>query len=129
MDYGTCSAVKWAVELGDEFQPEYEKLHTDVQDELLAMTLLLQQFGPQLGRPHVDTLNGSRHANMKELRFTAAGGVWRVAFAFDPRRKALLLVAGDKSGGSEKRFYRKLIQKADERFDSHLNRIKQTKKR
>jgi hypothetical protein len=122
-------AVKWAVELGDEFQPEYEKLHTDVQDELLAMTLLLQQFGPQLGRPHVDTLNGSRHANMKELRFTAAGGVWRVAFAFDPRRKALLLVAGDKSGGSEKRFYRKLIEKADERFDSHLNRIKQTKKR
>jgi len=93
------------------------------------MTLLLQQFGPQLGRPHVDTLNGSRHANMKELRFTAAGGVWRVAFAFDPRRKALLLVAGDKSGGSEKKFYRKLIQKADERFDSHLNRIKQTKKR
>lgn len=128
MDYGTYSAVKW-VELGDEFQPEYEKLHTDVQDELLAMTLLLQQFGPQLGRPHVDTLNGSRHANMKELRFTAAGGVWRVAFAFDPRRKALLLVAGDKSGGSEKKFYRKLIQKADERFDSHLNRIKQTKKR
>jgi hypothetical protein len=129
MDYGTYSAVKWAVELGDEFQPEYEKLHTDVQDELLAMTLLLQHFGPQLGRPHVDTLNGSRHANMKELRFTAAGGVWRVAFAFDPRRKALLLVAGDKSGGSEKRFYRKLIERADERFDSHLNRIKQTKKR
>ncbi len=61
MDYGTYSAVKWAVELGDEFQPEYEKLHTDVQDELLAMTLLLQQFGPQLGRPHVDTLFGESH--------------------------------------------------------------------
>jgi hypothetical protein len=60
---------------------------------------------------------------MKELRFSAAGGEWRVAFAFDPRRKAILLVAGDKSGGSEKRFYRELIRKADERFDAHLVRI------
>lgn len=76
-----------------------------------------------MGRPRVDTLNGSRHANMKELRFSAADGEWRVAFAFDPRRKAILLVAGDKSGGSEKRFYRELIKKADERFDAHLARI------
>ena len=129
MAYGTYSAVTWVVEIGDEFQPEYEKLSADVQDELLAMTRLLQQFGPQLKRPHVDTLNGSRHANMKELRFTAADGVWRVAFAFDPKRKAILLVAGDKSGGSEKRFYRKLIEKADERFNAHLNRIKQRRKR
>jgi hypothetical protein len=60
---------------------------------------------------------------MKELRFSAADGEWRVAFAFDPRRKAILLVAGDKSGGSEKRFYRELIKKADERFDAHLARI------
>jgi hypothetical protein len=74
---------------------------------------VLQEFGPQLGRPRVDTLNGSRHANMKELRFSAADGEWRVAFAFDPRRKAILLVAGDKSGGSEKRFYRELIRKAE----------------
>ena len=60
---------------------------------------------------------------MKELRFSAEDGEWRVAFAFDPRRKAILLVAGDKSGGSEKRFYRELIRKADERFDAHLARI------
>ncbi len=59
---------------------------------------------------------------MKELRFSAADGAWRVAFAFDPRRKAILLVAGDKSGGSEKRFYRELIRKADQRFDAHLAR-------
>jgi hypothetical protein len=129
MAYGTYLAVKWVVEIGDEFQPEYEKLAANVQDELLAMTRLLQQFGPQLKRPHVDTLNGSRHANMKELRFAAAGGVWRVAFAFDPKRKAILLIAGDKSGSSERRFYRKLIKKADERFDAHLNRMKQRKKR
>jgi hypothetical protein len=60
---------------------------------------------------------------MKELRFDAADGVWRVAFAFDPKRQAVLLVAGDKSGGSEKRFYRQLIAKADERFDDHLSRL------
>jgi hypothetical protein len=91
---------------------------------LLGHGKLLQQFGPQLGRPRADTLNGSRHANMKELRFDAADGVWRVAFAFDPNRKAILLVCGDKSGGSEKRFYRQLIEKADSRFDSHLARVK-----
>lgn len=61
---------------------------------------------------------------MKELRFQADNGVWRVAFAFDPQRKAVLLVAGNKSGVSERRFYRQLIQKADERFDTHLDRLK-----
>ncbi|MCY3595947.1 MAG: type II toxin-antitoxin system RelE/ParE family toxin [Rhodospirillales bacterium] len=71
----------------------------------------------------MDTLNGSRHANMKELRFGASGGQWRVAFAFDPVRRAVLLVAGDKSGGGERRFYRALIQRADERFDRHLARL------
>lgn len=76
----------------------------------------------------MDTLNGSRHKNMKELRFAAADGEWRVAFAFDPKRKAILLVAGDKSGGSEKRFYRQLIAKADERFDAHLGRLKRERK-
>jgi hypothetical protein len=107
-----------------EFKPEFDALHEDVRTELLALSLVLQEFGPQLGRPRVDTLNGSRHANMKELRFSAADGEWRAAFAFDPRRKAILLVAGDKSGGSEKRFYRELIRKADNRFDAHLERIR-----
>jgi hypothetical protein len=65
---------------------------------------MLRDHGPQLGRPYVDTLKGSKFANMKELRFTADGGVWRVAFAFDLRREAILLVAGDKSGVSESRF-------------------------
>jgi hypothetical protein len=61
---------------------------------------------------------------MKELRFVAGDGIRRVAFAFDPKRKAVLLVAGDKSGGSEKRFYRQLIARADDRFDTHLARLK-----
>ena len=116
--------VSWVVEIGDEFEPEFDELHEDVRTEILALTRLLQQFGPQLGRPRVDTLNNSRHANMKELRFSATDGEWRVAFAFDTKRKAILLVAGGKSGGSEKRFYRDLIRKADDRFDAHLARLK-----
>jgi hypothetical protein len=113
--------TRWTVEIGDEFEPEFNELHDDVRTEVLALSRVLQQFGPQLGRPRVDTLNGSRHANMKELRFSAADGEWRVAFAFDPKRKAILLVAGDKSGVSEKKFYRQLIAKADDRFDAHLD--------
>jgi hypothetical protein len=120
--------VKWAVEMADEFEREFDVLHEQVRTEILALSLVLEQFGPQLGRPRVDTLNGSSHSNMKELRFSAADGEWRVAFAFDPRRKAILLVAGDKSGGSGKRFYRELIRKADERFETHLARLKKERK-
>ena len=80
--------------------------------------------GPLLGRPHADTLAGSVHANMKELRFVADDGVWRVAFAFDPERKAILLVAGDKSGVAQKRFYKSLIAKADARYAEHLETLK-----
>ena len=120
--------MTWTVEIGDEFEPEFYNLHQDVRTEILALTRLLQQFGPQLGRPRVDTLNNPRHANMKELRFSAAGGEWRVAFAFDTKRKAVLLVAGDKSGVGEKRFYRELIRKADERFSAHLARLKMERK-
>jgi len=121
--------VIWEVLFHEEFEPEFDALPEDVQDEMLALARLLQQFGPQLGRPRADTLNGSRHANMKELRFDAADGVWRVAFAFDSNRKAILLVCGDKSGGSEKRFYRQLIEKADSRFDAHLARVKKEKEK
>ena len=116
--------MSWEVSFDPAFDPEFDVLPTAVQDELLAQAKLLETFGPTLGRPRVDTLNGSRHANMKELRFQADNGVWRVAFAFDPQRKAILLVAGDKSGVGEKRFYRQLIEKADERFDTHLDRLK-----
>ena len=116
---------EWAVRIAEEFQPEFDNLWKDVRIEILALSRLLQQFGPQLGRPQVDTLKGSRHANMKEARFSAANGEWRLAFAFDPKRRAMLLVAGDKSGGSARRFYRALISKADERFDRHLARLAQ----
>jgi hypothetical protein len=94
-----------------------------VQIELAALVGLLRQFGPQLRRPHCDTLKGSKHANMKELRFTLLDGEWRIAFAFDPQRQAILLVGGSKSGGSEKQFYRDLIRVADSRFDTHLKTL------
>lgn len=116
--------MSWEVGFDPAFDLEFDALPTAVQDELLAQAKLLETFGPSLGRPRVDTLNGSRHANMKELRFQADNGVWRVAFAFDPKRQAILLVAGDKSGVSERHFYRQIIKKADERFDMHLDRLK-----
>ncbi|MDC0688048.1 type II toxin-antitoxin system RelE/ParE family toxin [Mitsuaria sp. RG] len=112
----------WSIGMCREFNAELEVLTEVVQDELLAQLHLLKHFGPALGRPHVDTLKGSRHSNMKELRFNADGGVWRVAFAFDRSRSALLLVAGDKAGINERRFYGSLITRADERFDRHLSR-------
>lgn len=119
---------EWKVAFGDEFDPEFDALSAAVQDELLASAKLLARFGPQLGRPHTDTLNDSSFANMKELRFDADDGVWRVAFAFDPDRQAILLVAGDKSGVSEKRFYKSLIAKADKRYQAHLDRLAAAKK-
>ncbi len=69
------------------------------------------------------------HANLKELRFYADDGVWRVAFAFDLKREAIMLVAEDKSGGSEKRFYKQLIAKADPRFSAHLAKLKANKEK
>jgi hypothetical protein len=115
--------MTWNVLLDPAFAAEFLELTEAVQDELLAHARLLETFGPQLGRPRADTLKGSRHTNMKELRFDADNGVWRVAFAFDPKRRAILLVAGDKAGATQKRFYKQLIQKADKRFDAHLKRV------
>jgi hypothetical protein len=115
--------VPWVVRFCDEFEADFDELAPAVQDELLAHGRLLEVFGPTLSRPRAGTLKGSKHANLKELRFLSDGGVWRVAYAFDPRREAILLVAGDKSGGSESRFYRRLIRTAESRLDAHLLRL------
>lgn len=74
-------------------------------------------------RPRVDTLHGSKHANMKELRFRAADSEWRVAFAFDPQRQAVLLAAGGKSGQKQQRFYKGLVARADWRFSQYLEQL------
>lgn len=119
--------MAWTVELHPNFAPEFTALSVNVQDCLLEDIGLLEEFGPFLGRPTVDTLSGSKHSNMKEIRFDVDNGVWRVAFAFDPERKAILLIAGDKTGTSQKRFYKQLIKKADERFSQHLAEMKEKK--
>jgi len=116
--------MTWTVLYHDAFLPEMEALAEEVQDSLLVMAEMLTALGPSLGRPHADTLAGSQYANMKELRFRADDGVWRVAFAFDPERKAIILVAGDKSGVAQKRFYKGLIARADARFAEHLDTLK-----
>lgn len=121
--------VQWAVVFHPEFEPEFKQLAVEVQDELLAYARLLEAFGPRLRRPHADTLDGSCHARMKELRFSAADGAWRVAFAFDPQQRAILLVAGDKAGVNERRFYRRLIAKADARYAVHLARMNERKRK
>ncbi len=116
------------VEFDDAFEAEFLAFAEDVQDALLAVGKLLAEYGPQLGRPHVDTLKGSDYPNMKELRFEGGDGEWRAAFAFDGERRAIILVAGDKSGVSQKRFYRQLIAKADRRFAAHVERLKAAKR-
>lgn len=116
--------MTWTVILHDEFEPEFDELPEEVQDKIAAHVELLEKFGPALSRPRADTLQGSQHSNMKELRLNANDGVWRIAFAFDPLRQAVLLVAGDKSGVNQKRFYRRLIAQADQRFSDYLENLR-----
>jgi hypothetical protein len=99
--------------------PEFKGFTESVRRQTYSLVELLSTFGPQLGRPHVDTMKGTKQSNMKELRFRADGGVWRIAFAFDVKRRAILLAGGDKSGGSQDRFYRNLIEIAERRFEQH----------
>ena len=120
--------MTWSVLFHDAFDAEFEALVEGLQDELLAHAKLLAAFGPDLGRPTVDTLKGSRHTNMKELRFSWNGQVWRVAFAFDPQRQAILLVGGDKGGADQRRFYKRLLKVADARYDDHLVTLSQSTK-
>ncbi len=110
----------WKVASTDEYDQWLDQIGHETVSEIVAVVRLLQQYGPQLSRPHADTLKGSRFANMKELRVRTASAELRIAFAFDPRRRAILLVAGDKRGVNEKRFYRQLIARADTLYAAHL---------
>lgn len=120
--------MTWIVDFHSEFLAEAEAFSETVRTALQVEIEVLEEFGPQLGRPQVDTLNGSLHSNMKELRFNADKGVWRVAFAFDPERKAILLVGGNKAGANQEKFYKKLIKTADARFNEHLESLKPKEK-
>ena len=110
----------WSVAFDDTFDTEWQTWPREAQDELLARAKLLEELGPALRRPHADALKGSKFANMKELRFSHGNDVWRVAFAFDPTRKAVLLVAGNKVGADQRLFYKRLIDNADTRLTQHL---------
>lgn len=118
MNYGKKD---WQVVLHDAFNAEFDALPENVQDGLLAALTHLKQSGPSLGRPYVDTLREAKNSNLKELRFDAAGGIWRVAFAFDPKRQAVILVAGNKKGTDQKKFYKRLIKIADNRLEEWLS--------
>jgi hypothetical protein len=119
----------WKVATTEDFDQWFGQLGEAAQAEVIAKVELLKLLGPRLGRPHADTRNGSKHANLKELRADTAEHVLRIAFAFDPTRTGILLVAGDKSGISQKRFYKHLIEKADRLFDEHLAKLKPRRSR
>lgn len=106
----------WDVLFDEEFQVEFDGYAEAVQDKILARAGLLKQFGPGLPRPYADTLAGSKFANMKELRAPVGKQVWRIAYAFDAKRRAILLCAGNKEGSKSRTFYADLIATADRRF-------------
>ncbi|MBM3648454.1 MAG: addiction module toxin RelE [Alphaproteobacteria bacterium] len=117
------------MEFRDAFVEAFRAWRRDVQRAAATSIATLQLVGPMLGRPHADTLKGSRHGNMKELRFSVGDGEWRIAYAFDPRRRGILLVGASKSGVASDRFYRRLISIADRRLDDHLRAIRGPKRR
>lgn len=118
----------WTVLFHPDMETELNRLPGTVAKKLAEVLLVVAEVGPDLGRPLVDTLKGSRFANMKELRFST-DGVWRVAFAFDPRRQAIVLSAVAKQGKSGQRSYARLIATADRRYGEHLARLERTRRK
>lgn len=114
----------WEVENSDVFDEWFKAQSVELQDDVLAVMQVLSELGPNLGRPYVDTLNGSKYPNMKELRIQFEGDPIRAFFAFDPERKAIILCAGDKTGLNEKRFYKDMIKLADKEYHKHLKNLK-----
>lgn len=110
----------WQVEYTDEFGEWWEGLAEDEQRAVFPAVGKLEEQGSGLGRPLADTVSGSRHANMKELR--PSGTNMRILFAFDPRRMAILLIGGDKTGRWQE-FYTKTIPVADRLYDEHLDQL------
>jgi len=115
--------MAWEVEFTEQFEAWWMSLTEAQQDALDDRIMLLIADGPALGRPAVDHVESSRHPNMKELR-TSSGGALRVLFAFDPKRSAILLIGGDKSGRWSE-WYRTAVPLADDLYDEHLTELKQ----
>jgi hypothetical protein len=115
--------MEWEVLFDQEFDEWLGALDVELQDEIWTYIELLRRVGPNLGRPRVDTVKGSDFRNMKELRIQHRGDPWRILFAFDPRRNAILLVGGNKRG--DRRWYQENIPVADRRFRRHLESLEQ----
>ncbi len=115
--------MEWDLQLDEDFAAWLDGLDADLRTEIIAHANLLREHGPQLGRPYVDTLEGSEFTNMKELRVQFRRDPWRILFAFDAQRSAILLVGGNKRG--DKRWYKKHLPIAEERFRRHLKRLEQ----
>jgi hypothetical protein len=111
--------MAWDVEFPSQFETWWNSLSPDEQVETSAKVERLQERGPTLPRPHTDVISTSRHANMKELRGKVEDRHLRVLYALDPRRAALLLLGGDKTG--DPKWYNKSVPIADDLFDQHLN--------
>ncbi|AQT62145.1 type II toxin-antitoxin system RelE/ParE family toxin [Cellvibrio sp. PSBB023] len=112
----------WEIETTDTFDKWFDELEDSDRASVIASLLLLKEKGPQLARPYADTVKGSVHGNMKELRVQSNGEPIRAFFAFDPLRRGILLCAGCKTG-DEKRFYKIMIPIADREFTAHLKTL------
>lgn len=113
----------WSIETTDTFDAWFDALDDVDRANVLASMIVLREKGPMLSRPYADTVKGSCHSNMKELRVQSKGEPIRAFFAFDPLRKGILLCAGNKSG-NDKRFYDEMIPIADLEFTAHLKKSK-----
>jgi hypothetical protein len=113
----------WVIETTDTFDEWFDALDDTDRANVLASMMVLRDRGPMLSRPYADTVNGSPYSNMKELRVQSKGDPIRAFFAFDPKRKGILLCAGNKTG-DEKRFYEVMIPIADREFAAHLDKLK-----
>jgi hypothetical protein len=114
--------VSWNVEYTDEFEDWWNGLTEDEQEDVAAVVTLLIEHGPQLPFPYSSGIEGSKHAHMRELRVQSGGKPLRGFYAFDPRRTAILLIAGDKTG--DDRFYKKMIPVADRLYDDYIEELR-----
>ncbi|MEG0672326.1 type II toxin-antitoxin system RelE/ParE family toxin [Clostridium sp.] len=114
--------MSWEIEYTDEFEQWWETLSIEEQTSIAASVELLENFGTNLKFPHSSGINGSKHDRMRELRTQHQGRPYRTLYAFDPRRTAILLIAGDKTGND--RWYDINVSIADKLYDEHLNLLK-----
>ena len=110
--------VKWEVEYTDELGDWWASLTEAKQESIDASVRLLEEKGPGLGFPHSSGIKGSRHPHMRELRIQHEGRPYRILYAFDPRRCAILLLGGDKTGND--RWYLSQVPLADRLYDTHI---------